>query len=106
MRHVVHFDDVAETGRIEEEVHEAAIVELHEFLEREAGEELMLGELLGAEPVSVRGHGLFRTLVGRLQDLPRRFGGLHSPVSTRRGGFLQSKSNAIRIKTRWVPRHH
>ena len=64
------------------------------LLEHQAGEELRLGELLGAELVPIRRQGLAGRLSGDPQDGVRGFAGLHIPTTrpnqTRFAGFLQS----------------
>ena len=52
--------------------------EVGELLEHQAGQELGLGELLGAELVPVRGEGLAGRLVGDLEHPARGFAGLHT----------------------------
>jgi hypothetical protein len=52
---------------------EPTIVEAEELLEHQAGQELGLGELLRAEPVSMRRQGLTGRVVRDLQDPARGF---------------------------------
>ena len=57
---------------------QAPIIEARELLEHQARQELVLGELLRAELVSVRGQRLTGRLVGDLEHPARRFAGLHT----------------------------
>lgn len=74
---------------------QAAVVEARELLGHQAGQELGLGELLGAELMPARGEGLTGGLVGDLEHPARGFAGLHTsyyaraPAGVR--GFLQSR---------------
>ena len=71
-------DQAAEVGMVGEVLAQPAVVEARELLEHQAGQELRLGELLGAELVSVRGHSPTGRLVGDLEHPARRFAGLHT----------------------------
>jgi hypothetical protein len=53
------FNDAAEVAAVLEEFGYAAIVGLQEFLENQTGEELVLGEFLGAESVGVSRQRVF-----------------------------------------------
>ena len=66
-------DQAAEVGVVGQVRGEPAVVEAQELLEHQAGQELGLGELLGAELVSVRGEGLTGGVVGNLEDPARGF---------------------------------
>jgi hypothetical protein len=61
-------DEAGQVGMVGEVVGQAAIVEPRELLEGQAGQELVLGELLGAELVPVRGEGPASHVVGDLED--------------------------------------
>lgn len=77
MRDRRQFDHRAQIGRVQQQLPDAAIVELEKVLERQTSEELMLGELLGAEVMRIRRQRFARLRVGDLQHLPWRFAGLH-----------------------------
>ncbi len=89
-------DQPGQVGVVGEVLGEPAIVEPRELLEHQAGQELVLGELLGAELVPVRGEGLTGGVVGDLEDPARGFAGGHISYTSRDGrrftGFLQSIS--------------
>jgi hypothetical protein len=85
VRNVLQLDDGAEVSRIAEQFPDPAIVEFEEFLEGQAGENLRLGKLLRAEAVRIGRQGPLPTIVGDLQHLPRRFGGLHHLLSAQVG---------------------
>ena len=55
----------------------AAIVEAEELLEHQAGQELRLSELLGAERMPMRGEGLAGGVVGDLEHPARGFARRH-----------------------------
>ena len=57
---------------------EPAIIEAEELLEHQAGQELGLSELLGAEPVPMRRDGLTGRVVGDLEDAARGFAQGHT----------------------------
>ena len=71
-------DQRAEVGVVGEVRGQPPVVEARELLERQARHELVLGELLGAELVPVRGERLAGRLVGDLEHPARRFAGLHT----------------------------
>ncbi|MDY6912880.1 MAG: hypothetical protein SVT52_00240 [Planctomycetota bacterium] len=54
MWHTLQTDDLAKVGQVFEHCGHAAIVSFEEDLQGQTGEQLRLGELLGAEPVGVR----------------------------------------------------
>src|ERR1700744_158254 len=56
---------------------QSAVVEAREVLEHQAGQELGLGELLGAELVPVRGEGPAGRVVRGLEDPAGGFAGKH-----------------------------
>ncbi len=68
MRHVFEIDRGPQAGAVRQEVHEAAVVGFEKLLEHQAGQELVLGELLRAETMAVGGQCALRHGVGRLQD--------------------------------------
>ena len=70
-------DHPAEVGVVGQVRGEPAVVEARELLEHQAGHELGLGELPGAELVPVRGEGLAGGLVGDLEGPARGFAGSH-----------------------------
>src|SRR5262245_66235749 len=82
MRDARQFDHRGQIGRVQQELPDAAIVELEKVLERQTGEELMLGELLRAELMRVRRERFARQRVGDLQHLPWRLAGLHPSLFT------------------------
>ena len=78
----------------------AAVVCLEEDLQDQAGEQLMLGELPGAEAMGVRGQGPLGHLQRNQRDLPWRLAGSAHPslcnttgtiAPEEYGAFLQSK---------------
>ena len=71
-------DQGTEVGVVGEVRSQPAIVEARELLEHQAGQELGLDELLGAELVPVRREGLAGRLVSDLKHPARRFAGLHN----------------------------
>ena len=70
-------DHVAQVGVVGQMLRQSAIVEAQELLEHQAGQELGLGELLGAELVSVRGQRPAGCLVGNLVHATRGFASRH-----------------------------
>jgi hypothetical protein len=62
----------------------AAVVRLEEVFQHQAGEELMLRELLGTEPVRVRGERPPRGRKRRQNHRPRRLAGECHRHSTQR----------------------
>ena len=95
MRHRLHPDLADEVGVVHKVVGQTAIVEVRELFEHQAGQQLGLGKLLGAELVSVRRKSLAGSLVRDLQDPARGFTGSHISYyvasSGQVRGFLQSK---------------
>ena len=74
----LHADLRPEVEVIGEVLRQPAVVEARELLEHQAGQELGLGELLGAELVPMRGECLASRLVGDLKHPARGFAGLHN----------------------------
>jgi hypothetical protein len=87
-------DLAAEVQVIGQVCRQPAVVEAEELLEHQAGEELVLGELPGAEPMPMRRQGLAGGVVGDLEDAARRFARNHISYYDARctevHGFLQS----------------
>jgi hypothetical protein len=77
VRHRAQADLAAEFGIIGQVRRQPAVVEAQELLEHQAGQELGLGELLGAEPVPMRRQRLAGSVVGDLQDQARGFARNH-----------------------------
>ena len=71
-------DQPAEVGVVGQVLGQPAVVEAGELLEHQAGQELGLGELLGAELVAVRGAGPAGRLVGDLEHPARGFARRHT----------------------------
>ena len=63
---------------VDEVLGQPAVVEARELLEHQAGQELGLGELLGAELVRVLGQRPAGRLVGDPEHPARGFAGLHT----------------------------
>ena len=78
-------DEAGRVGMVGEVVGQAAIVEPRELLEDQAGQELVLGELLGAELVPVRGEGPASRVVGDLEDPSWRLARGHAYTTSRAG---------------------
>ncbi len=79
VRHSFEFDDGPQIRGVDEQLHDATIVQLLELIKHEAGEQLVLGELLEAEAMGGGWQDLACGDVGRLQQLPHRLGGIHEP---------------------------
>lgn len=94
VRCVHQFDDGPQIGRVAQQFVHPAIVELEKVLEHQAGEQLMLTELLGTEPVRVRRQRRAGRRVGHLQHLPWRFAGLHPAACN------PLRENALALKGR------
>ncbi len=77
MGHGLQSDLSSEIGVIGQVRGQSAIIEPGELLEDQAGQELGLGELLGAGFVSMSGERLAGGLVGDLQHPPRGFARSH-----------------------------
>jgi hypothetical protein len=76
--HGFHADLAGKVGVVAEVGGEAAVVEAQKLLEHQAGQQLMLSKLLGAEFVSVRGESLTGSIVRHLQHPARGFARRHT----------------------------
>lgn len=92
-----HADLAGKLWVVGQMIGQAAVVEAQELLEHQAGQQLGLGELLGAVLVSVRRDGL----VGGLQDPAwgsgRRHISYYNAMCTKVHSFLQSSSMSFTI---------
>jgi hypothetical protein len=70
-------DQRREAGVVGQVLGQPAVIEAREVLEHQAGHELGLGKLLGAELVPVRGESPAGRLVGGQEDPARGFAGSH-----------------------------
>jgi hypothetical protein len=78
VRHGFHADLAGKVGVVAKVRGEAAVVEAQELLEHQAGQQLVLSKLLGAELVPVRGESLTGSIVRHLQDPARGFARRHT----------------------------
>ena len=78
MRHGFHADLAGNVWVVAKVRGEATVVEAQELLEHQAGQQLGLSKLLGAELVPVRGESLTRSIVRHLQDPARGFACRHT----------------------------
>ena len=98
VRRVRQADGVPQVGRVVEHGRDAAVVRLPEDLENQAGKQLRLGELLGAEPVGVGQECILADLVRRQQHHPWRLACCaHGPLCKTIQAIAQEK---IREKNR------
>ena len=79
VRHCSQPDLAGKVGVVDEMLGQTPVVEVRELLEHQAGQQLRLSELLGAELVSVCRKGLAGGFVGDLENPTRRFACLHIP---------------------------
>jgi len=83
VRNGFQFDDGAQVRAVGQEADDAAVVGLEELFQDQAGEQLMLCELLGAEAVGVSRQGVLGRGVRHLQRPPWRFAGrAHAALCT------------------------
>ena len=80
-------DDAAQIRAILQQRRDLAIIAAAKLLERQDGEELMLGKLPGTEPVCILRQRILGNCVGRQQHLPWRLAGLVHPASSNDDGY-------------------
>jgi hypothetical protein len=99
VRHCPQPDLAGQVGVVDEMLGQTAVVEVRELLEHQAGQQLGLSELLGAELVAMRRNGLAGGFVGDLQNPARRFACLHIPY------YVASSGQVRWISTEQGQRH-
>ena len=83
---------VAQITAIAQQGRQLAIVELQELFQHQAGEQLRLRELLGAESMAIIRQAQTARQMRDDEHSPRRFGGLHKSIVTARP-MLAGKEN-------------